>query len=451
MNAILGLSAVEQSALLRRGELSSMELTRLYLQRIERLDSALSSFVHVSPRRALLAAALWDRARRRGRAPTSLLSGVPIGIKDLNLVRGMPARFGSRAFRWLIAPVHDETVRLLLAAGVIVLGKLTTSELGAMPVTEPDIHAPTRNPWDRTRTAGGSSGGSGAAVAASLVPIAQGSDGGGSIRIPAAFNHLFGFKASRGLMARSKVGDKLALVVQGALARTVDDSAAMHDLLTSGGSDATSAIAPPPGLRIGLSLDTIVSTTDPEIAAAVRRLAAVLGDLGHHVEESPWVNIAPEEFLMLWSRTVADVPVLRESVLQPVTRWLRASGRLLSADQVQRQKTMLAGRIDDWFAGSSGFDLRLSPTVPCAPPLIDGWRAERPEDSFARIVPIGSFTAVFNVSGQPAMAIPLGISSKGLPMSAQLAAPRGQDALLFGLGRQLEAALGGFRKRPGGY
>ncbi len=428
-----------------------MELTRLYLARIARLDGALSSFVFVSPRRALLAAALWDRARRRGRAPTSLLSGMPIGIKDLNLVAGMPARFGSRAFRWLIAPIHDETVRRLLAAGTIVVGKLTTSELGAMPVTEPDIHEPTRNPWDRTRTAGGSSGGSGAAVAAGLVPIAQGSDGGGSIRIPSAFNHLFGFKASRGLMARSKVGDKLELVVQGALARTVDDSAAMHDLLTTGGSDASNAPPPPEGLRVGLSIDTILGPTEPEIAAAVRRLAGVLAELGHHVEESPWVDIAPEEFLMLWSRTVADVPVLRESVLQPVTRWLRTSGRLISADQVQRQKHMLATRIDAWFSGAQRLDLRLSPTVPCAPPLIDGWRAETPAASFARIVPIGSFTAVFNVSGQPAMAIPLGISSKGLPMSAQLAARRGQDALLFGLGRALEKALGGFRQRPPGY
>jgi len=422
-----------------------MELTRIYLRRIEERDPALSAFVFVSPRRALLTAALWDRARRRHRAPQSPLSGVPIGIKDLNLVAGMPVKFGSRAYSWMISPVHDETTRRLVDAGTIVVGKLSTSELGAMPVTEPDIHPPTRNPWDLSRTAGGSSGGSGAAVAAQLVPIAQGSDGGGSIRIPAAFNHLFGMKASAGLMGHTKMGDNLTLVVQGGLCRTVADSAAMHDLLTIGTPDATTAPPPAPGLRIGLSLDNILGPTDPDIAAAVHRLAKILVDLGHHVEESPWVDISPKEFLVLWSRTVADAPVPRESVLQPVTRWLRQEGRKITADQVVRQKAMLAQRIEAWFGA---FDLRLSPTVPTAPPKVDSWRAENPAASFDRIVPIGSYTAVYNVSGQPAMAIPLGLSSEGLPLSAQIAGKKGQDAQLFALARQIETAVGGFSRHP---
>src|SRR5690606_18271946 len=139
-------------------------------------------------------------ARARDDVRGAPFHGVPIGVKDLNFVRGAFTRMGSRAMRWCWSPVDDRVVAALRRAGFVIVGKLSTSELGAMPVTEPSIHPPTRNPWDRSVSAGGSSGGSGAAVAAGLVPIAQGSDGAGSIRIPAAFCHLYGFKPSRGLV-----------------------------------------------------------------------------------------------------------------------------------------------------------------------------------------------------------------------------------------------------------
>src|SRR4051812_39426616 len=185
MHDLLRASALQQAAWIQSGNISSEELTRFYLDRIERYQPELNAFTDIFRRRALLAARLKDavHARRRRRDPLAPFEGVPIGIKDLNIVRGAPTRFGSSAVPHLVFPFDDYNVAQLRRGGFVIVGKLTTSELGAMPVTEPDIHAPTRNPWDLGRSAGGSSGGSGAAVAGGLLPIAHGSDGAGSIRI----------------------------------------------------------------------------------------------------------------------------------------------------------------------------------------------------------------------------------------------------------------------------
>ena len=230
-NDVLSATALEQAALIRTRALSSESLARLYLDRIERIDPQLNAFVALFRRRALADARAKDRLTRAG-GPLPAFHGVPIGIKDLNLVRWAWTRFGTRAALPIFSPVDDRTTASLRRGGFVILGKLATSELGAMPVTETDIHPPARNPWNLQRSPGGSSGGSGAAVAAGLLPIAQGSDGAGSIRIPSAFCHLYGIKPSRGRVANAfGKKDRDILYTCGPIARSVEDAAAMLDVL----------------------------------------------------------------------------------------------------------------------------------------------------------------------------------------------------------------------------
>src|SRR5215831_5707379 len=229
---LLELTALEQAARIRAREVSCVELVRLYLDRIEALNPGLSAFVRVHRWRALAQARRKDAQLRKGAQSVPPFHGVPIAMKDLNFVRGSVSRFGSRGV-WIPTPVDCHSTASVRLGGFVIVGKTATSELGAMPVTEPDIHPPTRNPWDPERTSGGSSGGAGAAVAAGLLPIAHGSDGAGSVRIPAALNQLYGFKATRGRVANPYgLRDPDILYSCGPLARSVDDAAAMLDVLS---------------------------------------------------------------------------------------------------------------------------------------------------------------------------------------------------------------------------
>src|SRR5262245_30835997 len=230
-NEVLSATALEQAALVRTRAISSEELVRLYLDRIDRIDGRLNSFVERFPRRALRDARAKDAAGRAGEALPPF-HGVPIGIKDLNFVRFAWTRMGSRATLPIFALLDDRTTAGIRRGGFVILGKLATSEVGAMPVTEPDTHPPTRNPWNVWHTSGGSSGGSGAAVAARLLPVAHGSDGAGSIRIPSAFCHLYGLKPSRGRLPNAfGRPDRDVLYTCGPLTRSVEDAAAMLDVM----------------------------------------------------------------------------------------------------------------------------------------------------------------------------------------------------------------------------
>src|SRR5262245_6600856 len=217
--------------MIRRRALSSEELTRLYLERIERHDPRLNSFVSVFRRRALADARDKDHEVRAG-GPLPAFHGVPIGIKDLYVVRFSWTRMGSLGTIPIFSPLDDRSTASLRRGGFVILGKLATAEVGAMPVTEPDTHPPTRNPWNPWHTSGGSSGGSGAAVAARLLPVAHGSDGAGSIRIPSAFCHLYGLKPSRGRLPNAfGRPDRDVLYTCGPLTRSVEDAAAMLDVM----------------------------------------------------------------------------------------------------------------------------------------------------------------------------------------------------------------------------
>ncbi len=451
-NPILEASALDQARMVREGRVSSEELTRLYLDRIERLDPELHAFVSVFAERARRDARARDAERRRLRAGDELppFHGVPIGIKDLNFVRWSRARFGSRGAGWW-SPLDDRTVARLRRAGFVILGKLATSELGAMPVTEPDTHPPTRNPWNPTRTPGGSSGGSAAAVAAGLLPIAHGSDGAGSIRIPCTFCHLFGFKASNGRVPNAYgMPDRSVLYTCGPIARTVGDGAALLDVMAGLTVGKPHWLAPPPQpfsalldgplppLRVRLVLDNPVVTPDPEVRAVVLRAAETLATVGHHIEESPPPAGSVDEFLPIYQQLLSSIPAVRWSRVQPVTRWLGLAGKRIRRRDAQAVQARITERLRAW---STGCDVVLSPTVPCLPPPIGSFDDPDPEVSFRKAAQLGTYTALYNVTGAPAASLPLGVSRDGLPIGVQIGGAAGEDLRVLQVARQLELLM----------
>lgn len=446
---VLTATALEQASMIRARAISSEELTRLYLGRIERLNPGLNAFVTSFRRRALADAREKDRqVRAGGTIPT--FHGVPIGIKDLNFVRFAWTRMGSRAALPIFSPVDDHTTASLRRGGFVILGKLTTSELGAMPVVETDTHPPTRNPWSPQHTAGGSSGGSGAAVAAGLLPIAQGSDGAGSIRIPSAFCHLYGIKPSRGRVANAfGKDDRDILYTCGPIARSVEDAAAMLDVMAGldGGRPHWAPTPrrsyrallgePPKPLRIRFSTKSPLAVTHPEVAAAVEGAARRLGELGHHVEEGALPEGTLEEFLPLWQHLVADVPFVRWSRAQPVTRWLADVGRRLEVEKMRALQRSLGARI---VRMHDEVDVWLTPTVAAPAPAVGAFQGLAPDEAFRRAAELGAFTAAFNITGQPAASVPLGVTREGLPMGLQIAGRELADEVVLAVSRQLEVA-----------
>jgi amidase len=287
------LTALEQGAAVRRGEVSPVDLVTHYLDRVDRLDDV-GAFVTLTAEQALERASALPAA-----AGTGPLYGVPTAIKDLNLTAGVPTTFGSPAFADFVPPVSDGVVLSLEAAGLISLGKTATPEFGSPCYTEPEGYPPAVTPWDRTRMAGGSSGGAAAAVAAGLVPIAQGSDGGGSIRIPASCCGLFGLKPTRGRISGYPMyGDPVGLATAGPIARTVRDAAAMLDVLAGRRAGDPSWAPPPSGsflaacdqapgtLRIAMISAPLIADAPvhTECERALVTAARLLEGLGHHVE-----------------------------------------------------------------------------------------------------------------------------------------------------------------------
>lgn len=451
---ILREPAVELARMVARRELSSVELTRFFLARIERFDAQVNAFTHVVPEQALREARSADelvrRAARRGDAVPPFC-GVPIGIKDLHMARGTFTRMGSRAFERLYSVTDDQTTRQLKRGGFVVVGKTSTPELGTLPITEPDIHAPTRNPWDLSVTAGGSSGGAAAAVAAGLLPVAQGSDGAGSIRIPASLCNLYGFKPSRGRVPNAYgLDDRHIIYTSGPITRTVGDAAAMMDVM-AGISVGKPHWAPHPGrtfaelsrerlprLRVHYTLTSPLTPTHPDAAAATRRVLDLLASQGHTLHEVAPMEGTLDEFLPIWQRMAAEAPVHDLNDTQPVTRWLAEEGKRLPAEILVAQVTMLGQRVLEWFAGA---DLVVTPTVAVPPLPIGSIASKRPREAFEHITPLGAFTAMFNLSGQPAASVPAGLSSDNHPLGVQLVGKPFDDATVLAVSRLIESAL----------
>lgn len=446
---LLELPALEQARLIARRDISSEELTRLYLSRIERLNSRLQAFVQVWPEAAIKSAREKDATVRAG-GSLPAFHGVPMGIKDLNLVRGRVTRFGSRAVA-IPSPVDCRTTSALRRAGFVLVGKTSTSELGALPVTEPGNHPPTRNPWDPARAAGGSSGGAASAVAAAMLPLAHASDGGGSIRIPSALNHLFGIKPSRGRVPNAYwLPDRNILYTCGPIARTVDDAAAMLDVLSGLDVGRPHWLPPPPlrfaslcreepaGLRVGLVLENPLARVHPRIQEATLAVARLLEEMGHRVEERRPPNTSVEEFLPVWAYQVAQAPVFFRHRLQPVTRWLRDSGNKLRGAQVLAIQERITREL---MAMMDGVDILLSPTVGVPTPEVGAFRGLPPPEAFMAASALGVFTAPANVTGAPAANIPAGLMDDRWPVGVQVSARPGEDARVLSVSRALQAAI----------
>ncbi|WP_375502367.1 amidase [uncultured Jatrophihabitans sp.] len=466
MAALHDLSALEASAAVRRGEVSPTELVEHALDRIARLDDQLGAFVTVTADRARAEAAAADELVRTGGDLPPLL-GVPTAIKDLNMVAGVPTKLGSTAFADFVPDYDDSVVRLLRTAGTISVGKTATPELGLPCYTETDLGLPARTPWDTARLAGGSSGGAGAAVAGGFVPIAQGSDGGGSVRIPASVCGLVGLKPTRGRVSRGPLDvDATRLSVLGPLARTVRDAAAFLDAVAVPQPGDPELLPPPstsfldacdrdPGrLRIGRLVDSPMEfEIEPDVRIAWEQACTVLAGLGHDLEDTA-PPIPPEAvplFETVWAVSAASAPIPpdREHLLRPLTRHLRARGAAASGPQFAHALGMLNEYARRGRTASAHLDVVVAPTLAMTPRPV-GWFTDGldPAEDFERQKRFTPFTAMYNTTGQPAISLPLYESADGLPIGIMLVGRLGAEQLLLSLAAQLEQALPWQARRP---
>jgi amidase len=453
------------AAAIRDGELSPVEITEHYLDRIDRHGEAVGAFYTVTHELARQEAAQAEKAaaesRRNGDADLPPLTGVPIPIKDLNLVAGVRATFGSTLLADNIADSDDYVVAALRAAGIVITGKTATPEFGLPCYTETKIGPPARTPWDLTRSAGGSSGGAAAAVAAGLAPAAQGSDGGGSIRIPSSVCGLFGIKPTRGRISGGPLLPDLAgLSTDGPIARTVADAALLLDAmagnfpgdmytlppLPAGETFLAAASREPGRLRIGRSLHHAVEGAEvhPDCVAAYEEASRLLAGLGHEVEDID-LPVGPDVvrmFEILWysMATLAPIPPEQEQQLLPLTRYLRGRGQQLKASELLFAQAYLQAVVRTALQTLNAYDAVLSPTL-ASPPVPVGYFDEvDPAENFERQKRFTPYTALYNVSGQPAVTLPLYWNGDGLPIGVMLAGRMGQEATLISLSAQVEAA-----------
>lgn len=474
------LTALAQAAAVKRGEVSPVELVDTYLERIEERDADLGAFVTVTADAARAAAKEAEQRVVTGDA-TRLppLHGVPVAIKDLNLTAGVRTTLGSSVFADFVPPVDDHVVELLRRAGTISLGKTNTPEFGLPCYTDNAVTGPARTPWDPARSAGGSSGGAGAAVAAGLVPFAQGSDGGGSVRIPASVCGLVGIKVSRGRVSNGPIGgDVTGLAWNGPLARNVRDAAALLDAmavpmpgdphwappLPDGDTFLSYAGRDPGPLRIARWIDPVIAAdadVDPECTAAYELATKALTDLGHVVEDvpPPFPVDMVAVFETVWAVSAMSAPVdpAREGELLPLTRYLRERGRGITGAQFVGAMARMQMVSRQWIARTTAYDAVLSPTLASLPvPVGHFTEGGDPAEDFARQKRFTPFTAVYNVTGQPAVSLPLHWTEETadrpvLPVGVMLAGRPAQEALLVSLSAQLEDAVPWDGRHPPGW
>jgi amidase len=451
------LTALEQGTAVRSGEVSPAELVEHYLSRVERLSATVGAFVTVTDELARRQAKLAGAGVGDASSP---LYGVPTAVKDLNATAGVVTEFGSATMAGNIPDVSDEVVLRMEAAGLVSLGKTSTPEFGSPCYTEPDNAPPARTPWDLERMAGGSSGGAAAAVAAGLVPVAQASDGGGSIRIPASCCGLFGLKPSRGRVSSGPMyGDPVGLGTAGPLARTVRDAAALLDVL-AGPAVGDPFWAPPhsesflascdvePGrLRVARFVEPVIAdaVVHPEVVAAYEDATRLLLSLGHDVEEVD-VPLPPEAvgtFETCWSvlTALSVAPPGTEERLRPLTRWLQARGRAVSGPEFG----LAVGEVRRIAAGAlralAPYDAVLTPTLAQPPLRIGEIRDDAdPARDFARQKAFTPWTSAWNLTGMPAVSLPLHMTLEGLPVGVMLAGRPTEEHVLLALSAQIEAA-----------
>ncbi len=460
-----------QAELLRAREITSVELVELYLARIERINPKLNAFTEVFGDKARAAAADADRRLATGtpesNATQAPLLGVPIALKDEIEIEGLIAQHGTCAYS---EPACADAThwRRLREAGAILLGKTTLPELAICGFTESKTWGATRNPWNTAYTPGGSSGGSGAAVAAGLVGAASASDGAGSIRIPAACNGLFGLKPQRDRISLAPHrGHWLGLSVSGCLTRRVRDTALWMDIAHGPEPGDIESLSPPAGtymeaaarnpgeLRICWSLSTpravMPPLRDPAIETAVKRVACALGRLGHRVSERDpdWGLIGYDCVNVYLKGIETDYDqVPHPERLESRTRGFKRLARLIPGPLLRRSQARELGHAERITAIFEHCDLLLTPVTAMPPVKIGHWAelgAVRTAFSMSRVYP---HTIAWNYLCQPAASIPAGSTPEGLPLAVQLVVPPNREDLLISLAAQLEDELGWSERRP---
>jgi amidase len=462
------LTALEQGSAVRRREVSPLELVDHYLERADEVGAFVTRTPDLARDRA---AGLMTELSADEPAADEPLWGVPTAIKDLNMTAGVRTTFGSAAFADFVPEVSDAVTLAIESAGMVSLGKTSTPEFGSPCYTEPEGLPPAVTPWDRTRMAGGSSGGAAAAVAAGLVPLAQGSDGGGSIRIPASCCGLVGLKPSRGrISGHPMYGDPVGLGTSGPIARNVRDAAAMLDVLAgrrvgdpawapAPSSSFLSACDRDPGrLRIARFSTPLVADTpiDPECLRAYEDASALLVALGHDVEDVP-PPLAPDAvpvFETCWAvlTALSVVPPEAEPMLRPLTRWLSARGRAVSGPEfglaIGELRRVAAGAL----TALAPYDAVLTPTLAVPPLPVGAIRDDDdPSADFEAQKAFTPWTSAWNVTGMPAVSLPLHWTPTGLPVGVMLAARPAEEELLISLSAQVEAAAPWHGRHPPGW
>jgi amidase len=471
MTELAALDATDQAALVRTGEASPIELVEAAITRIEKLDPELNAVIWPLFERA--------RAEAAGDLPDGPFRGVPFLLKDFAAeLEGTPFAEGSNLAGDYVSGHTQELTRRYQQAGFVICGKTNTPEFGILPTTEPHRFGASRNPWDLSRTTGGSSGGSAAAVASGMVPVAHANDGGGSIRIPASCCGLFGLKPTRGrVTAAPSYGDVMGgLVAEHVVSRSVRDSAAILDL-TSAPAVGEPYWAPPPSRpfadEVGGRVDRLriaVTTTapngeavHPDCVAAVSATARLCEELGHEVVHADLPSIDgdafTEHFITLWSAGNAWVMVdwedrlgrpVEEHEVEPLTWALVALGRATGADRYLKAVQELQKLSRRMGAFLETHDILLTPTL-TEPPVELGTFDSPPDNPLGGLVRSASFvpfTPLFNVTGQPAASVPMHWNDDGLPIGVQLAARLGAEATILQLAGQLEQAQPWADRRP---
>jgi amidase len=463
-------SAGELAGMVRSGEVSARELVQCSLDRIEELDPTLNAFVEVDAEGALAAA---DEVAAGDPRP---FAGVPIAVKNNRPVRGLRLTYGCPLMSGYVPDYDHNITRRLRQAGFLIVGTTTLPEYGILPVTEARLFGPTRNPWDLQRTPGGSSGGAAAAVAAGIVPVAHGNDGGGSIRIPAACCGLVGLKVARGrISVAPELGDSL-LSVDGVLSRTVADTAAILDVL-AGYEPGDATWAPPPPRPFAEAASAapgsmrIAATTLPPVpdaavdvlcARAVDDAAGLLRSLGHEVDvlDPPWQQEGLREIFgavfsshialsIRYSGMIAGRDPTAQD-MEPMSWAIFKMIEKMGAVEGLGATVQLQGFARKLVAFLEGYDALLTPALAERPLPLGSLDTAAPEpmETFTRSGLFTPFTPVFNATGQPAISVPLFQGDDGLPLGVQLAGRPAGEATLLALAAQLEQAKPWAGRRP---
>jgi amidase len=457
MTALHDLTAVAQRDAVARGELSARELTEHYLQRIDALNPRLGAFITVTADQALKQARAADDHQARG-GTLGRLHGLPLAYKDLTDVAGVPTSHGSAALEHRPALANHPLVDVLESAGSISLGKTQVPEFGLTSYSENRVAPPARNPLDPALSPGGSSGGSAAAVAAGMLPFAPGSDGGGSVRIPAAATGLVGLKPGRGRLPAGSIGDDAGrLVVAGPLARTAADAGLLMDAM----ADERLARAAFPGepgflaaalraegrFRIGVSTDSPFESAyplslEPEAREALDAAVGLLLGLGHALDEAEfrYDNRYPEAFATVWTSGLArlELPAGREQQLMPLTRSFRRRALKRGPEELPGALAALARFQDDTRAQFGRYDLVLTPALAQTPRPVGWYTANSADVDYMRQCQYSPYTSLVNVCGLPAVAVPVSTTGEGLSMGIQLIGKPGSEAMLLAAAAQLE-------------